>query len=210
MGRFWRLKRFSRVGTNTRKAPTAMLRSLATLSACLLATATCSQPSDPASIQAADPASIKAALVAEGYTVQEGEYNFFTQQMCDKIPSCYANNPASPYGLVYLPPAPREDVSTYGGWCEVLCSKDGAKSASYRLDANETVLILGRTPPRSLYFSITTYMFDRFYPDGWKSPASDLMGKCPAVNNPEGGRCNMFASLHNPVNMLTMNTSNDQ
>jgi len=150
---------------------------------------------------------VKAALLAKGYTVQEGEYGFFTQDMCDTIPNCYANNPASPYGLVYLPKGPREDVSTYAGWCSVLCSKDKQKSASYRLDANETVLLIGRTPPKSLYFSITSYMFDRFYPDGWSSPSKDIMGKCPKVTSSDGNRCQQFASLHNPVNMLTMNTT---
>jgi len=154
-------------------------------------------------------ADIKTRLLQRGYTVQDGSYGFFTQDMCDKLDNCYANNPASPYGLIYLPPSPGEDTSTYGGWCEVLCSADKQRSASYRLNANETVILLGRTSPRSLYFSITSYMFDRFYPKGWKSPSHDVMGKCPKVTEDAGARCKQFASLHNPANMLTLNTSQE-
>ena len=80
-------------------------------------------------------------------------------------------------------------------------------SSAYRLDANETIVLLGQTAPRSLYYSFIPYIFDRWYPKGWSSPSS-AWSKCPNVTNSDGERCKIFASLGNPINMLNMNTSN--
>ena len=79
----------------------------------------------------------------------------------------------------------------------------------YRLDRSETVIILGQTPPRCLYYSYTPYLYDRWYPYTWISPSTQVMGKCPDVTNKDGSRCGIFASLGDPINMLTMNTSNE-
>ena len=125
------------------------------------------------------------------------------------MPSCYANNPPSPYGVTFLPKAPHEDTSTYSNWGITLSHKvNGVQmSSSFRLDANETVVMLGQTPPRALYYSYIPYVFDRLFPKGWSSKSTDW-SKCPNVTDPLGTRCKIFASLGNPINMLNINTSN--
>ena len=125
------------------------------------------------------------------------------------MPSCYANNPPSPYGVTFLPKAPHEDTSTYSNWGITLSHKvNGVQmSSSFRLDANETVVMLGQTPPRALYYSYIPYVFDRLFPKGWSSKSTDW-SKCPNVTDPFGTRCKIFASLGNPINMLNINTSN--
>ena len=150
-------------------------------------------------------------LEQEGYTVQEGGYDYVTPEKCQKLKSCYANNPSSPYGLIFLPKGPKEDVSTYSKWGELLTLEvNGVNlSSNYRLDANETILMLGQTPPRSLYYSYVTYVFDRWYPFNWSSPVDSKGGVCPNVTDPNGSRCELFASLGDPINMINMNTTLD-
>ena len=124
------------------------------------------------------------------------------------MPSCYANNPPSPYGVTLLPKGPYEDTSTYSNWGVTLSYEVNGTfmSATYRLDDTETILMLGQTAPRSLYYAYIPYVFDRWYPQNWKSNSSDW-SRCPDVTDPNGGRCRLFASLGNPTNMLNMNTS---
>ena len=110
-----------------------------------------------------------------------------------------------------IPKAPHEDTSTNPYWGVYLHKIiDGIlMSSAYRLDANETIVLLGQTAPRSLYYSYIPYVFDRWYPNGWSSPSS-AWSKCPNVTDSNGGRCKLFASLGNPIHMLNMNTSNKE
>ena len=149
-------------------------------------------------------------LVEKGYTVQRGTFEFWVAEQCANVTSCFANNPSSPYGLTYLPKGPSENISTYPLWGETLNTEvDGVNmSSSYRLNADETVLTLGQTPPRCLYYSFLPYVFDRYYPFGWTSSASRGK-KCPNVTDPRGGRCTIFGSLGNPINMLNINSSKE-
>jgi len=148
-------------------------------------------------------------LTAKGYTVQAGVYGFFTPDRCTEIDDCYANNPSSPYGLIFLPPGVNEDVTTNPNWGMPLSEKVNGSmySASYRLEANETIVLLGQTPPRSLYYSYVPYIFDRWYPQNWSSPSTDIMGKCPTVTAANGLRCRVFASLGDPISMQDINCS---
>jgi hypothetical protein len=54
--------------------------------------------------------SVKNSL-KESFTVQIGGYTFFFLTDCTKykLPSCFALNADSPYGLTLLPPAPKEN-----------------------------------------------------------------------------------------------------
>ena len=149
-------------------------------------------------------------MESKGYTVQRGAFLYFTPERCKLLPSCYANNPPSPYGITFLPKSPREDTSTYSNWGKSLSGNFNGTfmSSTYRLDETETVLMLGQTAPRSLYYSYIPYVFDRWYPKGWTSKSSDWT-RCADVTDPNGSRCKLFASLGNPTNMLNMNTSNE-
>ena len=148
-------------------------------------------------------------LEEQGYTVQQGTYEYFTQERCHEIEHCYATNPATPYGLPFLPAGPDEDISTHSHWGDFLVTQvDGVNmSANYRLAVGETIVMLGQTPPRCLYYSYVPYVYDRWYPHGWSSSSSDLVLKCRFVVDTNGTRCKIFASLGNPINMLHMNTS---
>ena len=154
---------------------------------------------------------ITGILESKGYTVQRGAFLYITPERCKLMPSCYANNPPSPYGVTLLPKSPREDTSTYSNWGVTLSGNFNGTfmSATYRLDETETVLMLGQTAPRSLYYAYIPYVFDRWYPKGWTSKSTDW-SRCADVTDPNGSRCRLFASLGNPTNMLNMNTSNEK
>lgn len=147
-------------------------------------------------------------LTAQGYTVQRGVLDYLTPDKCQHLSTCYANNPASPYAIVYLPSAAGEDISDYPEWGTIPIEVDGVKmSANFRLSERDTVIMLGQTPPRSLYYSWVPYIFDRWHPKGWSSPEPRELSKCATITKEEGSRCNYFASLGDPLNMLHMNTS---
>lgn len=150
-------------------------------------------------------------LTDKGYTVQRGAMGFLTANQCHKLTSCYANNPTSPYALIYLPPSPGEDVSTYSKWNTIPDEVHGAgMSVNYRLLEQETVIMLGQTYPRSLYYSWVPYLFDRWHPKGWSAPdQSEPLLKCDDVTAEEGARCEMFASLGDSISMMNMRTSGE-
>ena len=147
------------------------------------------------------------------YVVQQGAFAYVTADQCKEMSSCFGNNPASPYGFVFLPAGPHEDTLAHPSWgtfvdTPIMTIDLVRMSSRYRLEKNETVIIFGQTPPRCLYYSYVPYIYDRWYPYGWTSPSTQVSGKCSDVTYEDVSRCEIFASLGNPINMLTMNTSN--
>ena len=154
-------------------------------------------------------AALAEKLSADGFTVQYGALDYLTADECQHLKTCYANNPSSPYALVYLPPGPGEDISTYPEWGTLKTVSNGKEmSANFRLARKETVIMLGQTPTRSIYYSWVPYVFGRWFPKGWESPEPEReMLRCPTVTDEKGSRCDIFASLGDAINMVTMKTS---
>jgi hypothetical protein len=129
---------------------------------------------------APDTAALRAALEAAGYDVRDGVFAFPALDCCS-LPTCFGNNPSSPYGSYRLPrgpgqtaPNPYEDV-------------DGT-ALSWRLRGDEAIVFVGRTPPRAAYFGWTGYLFDRF----------------AGASLPRDIR---FASLGDTINVATIGTA---
>ena len=146
------------------------------------------------------------ALTREGYTVREGMYGLFDVDTCFSADTCYAINPITPYGLMYLPPHPNEsDASgSYQNTCykHNLCKRatDGTPLfPAWRLAPGETIVVLGRTPPKSTYWSISPSLYTRRHPEGWKSNATG--GKRIMACPPGPSRCELFSSVNDPINM---------
>ena len=100
--------------------------------------------------------SLAPALSGRDLSVTRGHVGWFLAEDCAELDDCYANNPASPYGLVYLPPADDEVLTEVPPFFV-----DGDARASWRLDTEEAVVLVGRTPPEAAYFGFTPYLFDR-------------------------------------------------
>jgi hypothetical protein len=99
-----------------------------------------------------------AALTHRGYLVQAGQVGFFRVEDCLALPSCFGNNPSSPYGVYCLPPAPGD---TADGPAEPPCPADGNLRWRWRLREDEAIVFLGKTPPTARYFSFRGYLFSR-------------------------------------------------
>ena len=101
---------------------------------------------------------LTAALTERGYTVQAGEFRFFQVKDCLAMPNCVGNNPSSPYGMYCLPPAPGHAPVRA---VEPPCPREGHLRWVWRLREDEALVFLGKTPPRSRYFSFRSYLFSR-------------------------------------------------
>ncbi len=102
---------------------------------------------------------VEAALRATDHDVDRGVFDFFYVADCEGMPSCYGNNPASPYGLLMLPPAPGEVLAELGEASAALTRGDAR--AVFRLRADEVIALAIRTPPDAAYFGFTPYVFGR-------------------------------------------------
>ncbi len=142
------------------------------------ATEPVSLPSDFDRASVADE--LERELEAADHEVDRGAFGFFYVADCEGLPSCFGNNPASPYGFVMVPPAPGEALFELETTESVFTR--GESRAVFRLRADEVVVVLITTPPEAAYFGFTPYLFGR-------------------------GDVTMFASLGDTVNQLVIATA---
>jgi hypothetical protein len=127
---------------------------------------------------------LESALAAEGLTLQKGVFAFIDMANCCAS-SCSGNNPSSPYATFWLPPGPGQTVPDPNP-----DPQKGNASSSYHLRADEAVLFVGKTPPKSRYFGFTPYLMTRI--DGGKertpfaSLSETLNNATIAVDAPAG------------------------
>ena len=166
---------------------------------------------------------VATALLQQHFTVQQGQYSFFFLSDCKKynLPSCFALNADSPYGMTLLPPAPHETeyqgCVTKSKRCGNGCnpSNNPALQTSvcihqlpmqWRLNPDEAVVLIGRSPPPTKYWSITSYLMSRHYTGSSKTTSGNFTSwvQEAAVSCPAHGpaRCQNFASLDQPFNYL--------
>jgi len=140
-------------------------------------------------VAAGDTDAFGVVLEQDGFVVQEGTLgvipiiDLFNMGM---LPSCYGNNPSTPYVICFAPPPPGQSAIAEDP--EDVDTLDGKTLIQYRLRADEAIVMIGRTPPSCSYFSYRSYMYDQFSPDA-------------------GERKRIFASLGDTLNLLTIKTS---
>ena len=138
---------------------------------------------------------------------QHGKFRFWKTTDCLSIlhkPSpfttydgCYLQNPDAPYGLIMLPPHKDEMIDKYFGF-PVL---EGDLSATWHLNPNEAILLLGITPPECKYFSFSNYLYSRFTDSDWLPNSSIPKYKHMCPPGSESERCEIFASLDDSINL---------
>ena len=146
---------------------------------------------------------IREALEGQGYSVTEGCFYLFEVQDCGNMVSCFGNNPTSPYGLYAFPNVgdavndsivlPHYQTADCLGIDEEEVDED--YYAAWHVREDEGFLFFGRTPPESVYFGQTTYLFDR---------PSTLYSE-----DPETERTITFASLGDTLNYLRVQTAQE-
>ena len=94
-----------------------------------------------------DIARFTAALEKKGFAVQNGQLarmDFVSLCCSGQIPNCECNNAGAPYKMVQVPDAPGQAPTGF--------------PLLFRLAANEAIIIVGRTPPPTSYFSVQPFL----------------------------------------------------
>ncbi len=105
------------------------------------------------------------ALQEQGFTVQQGKFEAFdVLAMYDAgvIPSCYGNNPSTPYLVYKLPGYPG---LAQGGRVSDAPIRPDNKGLwlDYFMEPNEAIVFVGSTPPEVKYFSYRSYVGTRWF-----------------------------------------------
>jgi hypothetical protein len=123
-----------------------------------------------------------SSLQGRGFDVQEGKYLLVDAiDLVNRgiINTANGNNSGNPYYAYILPLAPGQsypnEVALEGGYL------------NYRLKANEALILVGATPPETMYFSYRSFLFSRYY--------SDL-----------GRQFKLYTALGDTLNKLTIST----
>jgi hypothetical protein len=106
-----------------------------------------------------------AALEKEGFTVQQGKFeNFNVLAMYDAgiIPSCFGNNPTTPYLTYKLPAYPG---LVWGGRVTdaILNPENKGLWVDYFMNPDEAIVFVGTTPPESKYFSYRSMLGNHWF-----------------------------------------------
>ncbi len=131
---------------------------------------------------------LKIILEKDGFNVQEGKFGYLdilSLYEAGYLPTCFGNNPSTPYMVYFLPPPPGEKAINPNSKDDTL---DNETLTEYRLRPDEALLFIGRTPSKCKYFSFVPYVYDRYFPN-------------------EGDRRRVFASMVDPLNLMTIKTS---
>ncbi len=96
------------------------------------------------------------------------------------FPNCFANNAKAQYVVLNVPSPP--------GQKNLLPIQSPDSSSFFRMRPDEAIILLGKTPPKCRYFSITPYIHRRYFEKDQKFHE-------------------VYNSLHDPRNNMTIKTS---
>ncbi len=149
-----------------------------------------------------------SVLKRRGFIVQKGELKYIDiLKLCSegKVDSCMANNATAPYALCLLPPAPNQDPAQ-GQDPPKGYDPDNPNNyppnidfivpgGTYKLRPDESIVIIGKTPPQAVYFSFRSYL-------GFiqNKPEKDYSGYSVIGNDETGIYHRIFASLGESIN----------
>jgi hypothetical protein len=112
-----------------------------------------------------------STLEESGFIVQEGKLTYVDILKLaseGKVPTCFGNNANAPYAVLTLPPAPNQDPSeeqepsigydpnnpnNYPANINVILP-----GATFKLQPDEAIVLIGQTPPPAYYFSFRSYL----------------------------------------------------
>ena len=162
-----------------------------------------------------------------GNWVTRGEFTFFSKEDCIEllknptVGNCQGNNPSSPYGMYYFPPAKGEyiDNGRMGKtWADFDChcensvrvitdeNKNTTLYRAWRLRQDEAMVFIGLTPPKCKYFSFRSYIGRRDVKKCGK--IGKVLTKLKDLKSKEDiDRFTVFASLGDSINNFRILTT---
>ncbi|MCB9254552.1 MAG: hypothetical protein H6617_07705 [Bdellovibrionaceae bacterium] len=105
-----------------------------------------------------------ATLESQNFETREGGFAVIGNEDCAGLikvfGNCFGNNPAAPYLVPLIPRHPKEYIDPFYH-TELFLGETQNRSFTYRLRADEAILIVGVTPPKAAYFGAQSYNFTR-------------------------------------------------
>jgi hypothetical protein len=155
---------------------------------------------------------LRADLESRGYAVARGYWTLWGVDDC-KYPIqvlgyCYGNNPTAPYALAMVPQWKDEFVDQR--FHHVLTEPQRNMLATYRLDAQEALVILAELPPPARYFGIQTNVYSRVGVLNTADPIFPIVAADPLLQgilfgaSPDPARRMLIASIGNSTNNVVM------
>jgi hypothetical protein len=151
-------------------------------------------------------------LEARGYELARGYFTLWGAEDCkyplQTVGFCYGNNPAAPYVFAVVPQWKDEFVEQRFHHA-VLAAQRGM-SATFRLGAQEALVVLAELPPPARYFSIATNVFSRQTTVNAADPVYAWTANQPVLRNllfaasPNPDRMMVLASIGNSTNNVVM------
>jgi hypothetical protein len=99
----------------------------------------------------APPGALPESLLPN--VIEVGKFVVFDTDVCAYLPTCFGQNPDSPYARLIFPAGIRAAAN---GTQRAIAALGG-----FYLQPNQVVVIRGRSPPRCRYFGFTAYLFAR-------------------------------------------------
>ena len=165
------------------------------------------------SAQESNLEALRKGLARKDFIVQDGSVTFppILGMCCQcELPSCYANNASSTYGLFALPPAPNQDPAVKNPYVEWFTEDDNLPvgwSYWWRMRPDEAVVFLLPTPPKVDYFGFTAYVYDRYVPNLSQAPPCTHDGESRSQPDSVLHRLPIYTSLGDTVNAMTINVA---
>ena len=154
----------------------------------------------------------RADLEARGYDLARGYFYLWSYEDCkyplQTVGFCYGNNPAAPYLFAVVPQWKDEFVEQR--FHHALLAAQRGMSATFRLGAQEALVIFAELPPPGRYFSIATNVFSRQTTLNPADPIYASTANQPPLRNllfaasPNPDRMLVLASIGNSTNNVVM------
>jgi hypothetical protein len=155
---------------------------------------------------------LRTDLEARGYEVERGYFTVWGAEDCkyplQTVGFCYGNNPTAPYVFAVVPQWKDEFVDQ--SFQHVILEAQRNMSATFRLAAQEALVVLAELPPPARYFSIATNVFSRQTALNPADPVYVSTESQPLLRNilfatsPNPDRLMLLASIGNSTNNVVM------
>lgn len=176
-------------------------------------------------VSVGDADTFKENIESAGYYVQKGSFECLdTLDLASKnqLISCFGNNAGSDYMVVMLPPAPEQDPATgnpeYNWPDETPTEFDDPAVENYpanpyfspvgwtfKLQSDEAIVLIGKLPPESRYFSFVNYVFGSELLEGKDYSGERGFFQIKAPEN-VGNYHPIFGSVSTPINNFNISS----
>ena len=155
---------------------------------------------------------LRADLESRGYDVARGYFTLWGAEDCkyplQTVGFCYGNNPAAPYVIAVVPQWKDEFVDQLLHHAVLPAQRN--MSATFRLGAQEALVVMAELPPKGRYFSVATNVYSRQTTINKADVIYQRVASQPLLQNilfattPNPDRVMMLAGISNSINNVVI------